>query len=343
MITGFKISQQGAGHITSGLPNQDSADARTILPGCGPFPDGCLIAVTADGVGSCSNSAKGSSRAVSSALDFLTASLVKITQVDDKMMTDLLYNSFVAAWNAVEDLSYDEEMPLPSYDTTLDAVIFNGEDLYYGHSGDGGIVTVYSDGTYEMITKRHKGEEANSVIPLLAGPENWDFGKSEKSVASFAMMTDGVLDKAVVSEVYGNRVYFPFFRQALTVPINSNDECKSMQEQCAALFESTEYRDRVTDDITFLAGMESSAVEALPEIAFDQEAWDREMTAVSSRIESILYPPADGSGEEISDGTEISESVSPEKTLLKIVSEKIADVLTDKRVNAENRSTSQKK
>ena len=349
MINGFKVSQRGAGHLVSGLPNQDSADARTILPGCGPFPEGCLIAVTADGVGSCSNSAKGSSRAVSAALQFLTDALVKSVRIDDRMMNDLLYNSFVTAWNAVEDLSYDEEMPMPTYNTTLDAVVFNGSDLYFGHSGDGGIVVLFRDGTCEMITERHKGEEAGSVIPLLAGPVTWEFGKSEKSVASFAMMTDGVLDNVVDMPAFKNRVYFPFFREALTVPITGSDERKKAQKQWAALFASPEYREKVTDDITFLVGMESSAVEDLPEIAFDQEAWDRETEEVSSRIEHILYPKSDGKEAVISEGAEnpaISESSGasvPGKTLLKTVSGRIADALTDTRVKTENKSAPQNK
>ena len=51
-------------------------------------------------------------------------------------------------------------------DTTLSAVVYDGNSLVYGHAGDGGIIVRCQNGKSKTITQRQKGADGRSVRPL---------------------------------------------------------------------------------------------------------------------------------------------------------------------------------
>lgn len=283
MLIGLNLSRQGQSHEASGIPCQDSSDTRYLTSKAGAK---WVVCAVADGVGSCSNSQYGSETAVSSALSYVTQYFNGNNPSDDQIMI-MMEEAFQYAADCIIDKADEMQMPPLTFDTTLTVALFDGETMYFGHCGDGGIVVLYYDGQYEMITHRHKGEEASSVYPLRFKGE-WEFGKSEKKVASAALMTDGVLDNAVSGQILNNRVYFPFFRPMMTAKItfDSSEEDKLDAERNEAMqsllkfieneLMSSDYRSRVRDDLSFAMLMDTELVCNLPSIEFDQAKWDED-------------------------------------------------------------------
>ena len=255
MLTHFSITQQGKRHIEKNVPCQDFSVSRRIE--LSRFGRQIVIAAVADGVGSCEFSQFGSATAVQSFLNCVEHNLQeRIPELSDENMLKLIKYSFNYALSQVEKEAEDRELPFLEFDSTLTGIVYDGSTLWYGHIGDDGVVVLYSDGSYEMITKRHKGEEAHSLFPLRE-VDLWQFGKSSKEVASCVLMTDGVLDHCVDVESMGNRVYFPFLEPALTEIAYTDEDAEKQRldwdEYLAGKGSYAEnFRDKVTDDISFV-------------------------------------------------------------------------------------------
>ena len=289
-IYAYAISQQGSAHVLAGQPCQDASATTWVLSSDGVT--GYQISAIADGVGSCLLSQRGSAEAVEKVTEYLSSELQNMTDPDDTGILTLLEQAFNYAEEDVEILADREMMSVLEYDTTLTVTVYRGDgSLWYGHSGDGGVVALYADGTYGMLTHRHKGDEANSVFPLRF-QEDWEFGKASKPAAAFAMMTDGVLDAHVGNELYDNRVYFPFFKLVLTALPESGAENEMHREHMAGILSSSEFRRRVTDDITLVRVMNSVLVTLLPSVEFDMEKWEQQTREVNERIQQELEESA---------------------------------------------------
>jgi hypothetical protein len=81
--------------------------------------------------------------------------------------------------------------------------------LYYGHSGDSGIVALTIDGLYEKVTEQQRDEDSR-VFPLFF-EDKWVFGQFAKKVCSVFLATDGMLE-----------TLFPFLIRNETVNIHVN-------------------------------------------------------------------------------------------------------------------------
>lgn len=76
----------------------------------------------------------------------------------------------------------------------MSAVIYNGKKIIYAHAGDGGIIVRQTNGIVKPVTKRQKGADGTSVIPLRAGEHSWEIGTYSGNVAAVLLVTDGMLD-----------------------------------------------------------------------------------------------------------------------------------------------------
>lgn len=292
MLTHFSITQQGKRHIEKNIPCQDfSASKRMELSRLG-----CqiVIAAVADGVGSCEFSQFGSATAVQSFLNCVEYNLQeKIPELSDENILKLIKHSFNYALSQIEKKAEDCELPFLEFDSTLTGIVYDGSTLWYGHIGDDGVVVLYSDGSYEMITKRHKGEEAHSLFPLRE-VDLWQFGKSSKEVASCVLMTDGVLDHCVDVESMGSRVYFPFLEPALTEIASTDEDAEKQRldwdEYLAGRGSYAEnFRDKVTDDISFVVVQNPNLLKVIPPIQFDFDKWDEDTARRKKELDDALY------------------------------------------------------
>ena len=287
----FAITQQGQSHIQAGTNCQDFSDVKQITPE--KLGHTVTVGAIADGVGSCEFSEDGSKIAVTNVLSFIEREAADLETLDDDRILAILKNAYRKALEAVEEFAEKEELPFLEFDTTLTTVFYVDDGtVYLGHIGDDGIVAMYTDGTYEMATDRLEGEESNSVIPL-SETGAWEFKKLEKKAAALVLVTDGVLDMAVGSKNFSNRVFLPFFAPALLNPMSTDEEADQMknfwEEYLGGRTDAGKaFRRTVTDDITFELIQIPELVGTLPEIHFDEDAWNAQSAAYQKKVDAVL-------------------------------------------------------
>lgn len=182
----YKVNLPGPYHIKNGIPCQDAYCIRET-------PDGIVVAAVADGLGSETHSDKGAKIASSFVVTFCKQHYKP--EMTENEVVSLLRRAYTKAYALVEKTASDEGNDVDQYDCTLCTVIYDGKNLYYGQSGDSGIIVGSNDGAYYKITEQQRDEDGN-VYPLCFGPEYWDFGKVKGNVVSVMLMTDGVWDQA---------------------------------------------------------------------------------------------------------------------------------------------------
>lgn len=287
MIRTFNITQQGESHIKKELPCQDYSSTKHMTH----LDQEIVIAAVSDGVGSCQYSQIASKVAVESFLECISHNIVnKVEEFSEKTILPIIKHAFHYSLSEIYKTSEKDELPFIEYDCTLTGVVYVENTLYFGHIGDDGIVALYSNGNYEMITERHKGEEANSVFPLRE-VDKWQFDTCENIVSS-VLMTDGVLDFCVDSIAMNNRVFFPFLEPALTE--TEKDEKEQLSEWENYLAGKSEdfpdFREIVTDDITIVViqNVDKLKKMELP-VPFDNKKWEEDTLKRKEELDKVLY------------------------------------------------------
>ncbi len=285
-ISIFGFSQKGESHITSGKPCQDRSAARFLS-------DSCVIAAVADGVGSCALSDYGADTAVRTSLDYLEEQLTPYLKDPDfrpdaPLMGRVLREMMRHAYDQVERRAEEMEQMLFSFQSTLTVAVYTGATLFFAHAGDDGIVVVNDEGKYEMVTSRHKGEEASSVYPLQNTP-TWQFGMVDH-VIGFILATDGVLDAFVRSEAENNRIYYPFIEPAFSAPLSNKEATADACSDWYTYMQSPAYRSSVTDDLSFVCVVNQEAKKTAKSPEFDISEWNKASEDYEMRKKSALYP-----------------------------------------------------
>lgn len=180
-----------------------------------------------------------------------------------------------------EEANINQQLPY-SYQTTLTIAIYDGNNLYYGHIGDDGIVALTSSGKLLMITTRNKGDEASSVYPLQAGKKMWEVGKCIEPIDGFMMATDGILDSVVMSERQNNRVYYPFMAPAF----NRTDNIE-IGKLYAKTMQDSEFMQEITDDMTIVFVKNERVKNNL--YRFDEKKWNDESKYYEKQLNKTLY------------------------------------------------------
>lgn len=242
----YGTSLIGTSHIKKGTVCQDSHKAILLR-------NGWAIGCVADGVGSAKHSEIASKMAVDIVIDFCNEKIDKHFEFNNCLT--ILKDAYELANNSISKYVEENKDNVADYDTTLSVVIFNGEKIAYGHSGDGGIVGLLMDGKYERITHPQKAEDGVCVIPLRAGKESWQFGICDNDYSSVLLATDGVYDtffpyllKGQANEVYVPLIQFFMDNNFFKVSKKNVDELLKSKEE----FLNSESYSSVTDDKTVL-------------------------------------------------------------------------------------------
>lgn len=183
MLYSYQVNIAGPGHVLRDIPCQDSCavwcdDAGSIV-----------IAAVADGLGSERYSQVGSQVAAETFVSWCRAHLAACegAQALEAMMREAYY----ACYDAVAARAAEMGESVTEFDSTLCTAIFNGDALFWGQSGDSGLVACLNDGTYVPVTAMQRDEQGR-VFPLCFD-DHWEFGHLE-GVATCLLATDGVLE-----------------------------------------------------------------------------------------------------------------------------------------------------
>lgn len=285
-LLGF--SSRGESHKEKNLPGQDANCIKVVNSN-----HNTVIASIADGVGSAALSHYGSSIATKTATDYLARIFhtSDIRNMADQEIGDHIREAMRKACEEVKKEAELKQQLEYSYQSTLTIAIYDGDNLYFGHIGDDGIVALTKKGELQLITERHKGEEASSVYPLQAGENKYQVRKLT-DVDGFVMATDGVLDAFVKNEYEGNRVYYPFIEPALkgnpgTIRKTQEDFVTSAQDWLEYMNSPT-IRKQITDDITFVACVNPERILQNP-YKFDDIKWKKDDQTYTSKRNAALY------------------------------------------------------
>ena len=199
MIFKYEYSATGSSHLSKGVTkNQDAKKVETA-------ENGWIVAAVADGVGSCKYSDVASDIAVNTSI---RVCLEGINADGDKCdLLKVIEKAFSQAEREIDERSLAEGHLITDYDTTLSLVVYDGKQVTFGHSGDGGIIGLTTAGDYVKITTPQK-KEGVYVIPLREGKDSWIINRADGEFASVLLATDGIYD-----------IFFPYLLKGQPVEV----------------------------------------------------------------------------------------------------------------------------
>ena len=248
----YGTSIVGSSHIKNGTVCQDSHRISVLK-------NGWIVAAIADGVGSAIHSEIASKMAVDVAVSFFEERIDNATLLSDAL--ELLPQAYANAENRIERFSEELGHSITEYDTTLSVVVYDGDNIVYGHSGDGGIVALTIEGLYVPITKPQKADDGICVIPLRAGANHWEFGIEHGKFVSVLLATDGVYDTFFPYLLKGqkNEVYVPLIRYFMDNNwLNISDDNFNDVKKSRLDFLDSDVYQPVTDDKTIVVLLNST-------------------------------------------------------------------------------------
>lgn len=284
MIFSYGFSLIGPTHVELQTVCQDANYIKKIN-------ESLAIAAVADGLGSCEYSDVGSKVAVHTSVDYCAEHYITSRPDEDVFRT--IRESFQKAFNEIELVARQNSHDLDQYDTTLTLAIFDKGVLFYGHSGDGGIIALSDDGLYEKTTTE-QNDEFGYVYPLIFGPTKWEIAKWPKKVASVMLLTDGMLKPffPVYIKDQNPSIYVAltkFFMDPESLQIAANGEESSgwrIQEFVAGI-----PKEQVDDDKTVLVLTDTVIQTKLqPPEYYEEPDWDKLVKKFRNEWNKKAYP-----------------------------------------------------
>jgi len=280
VILKYEYTAVGSSHISKGAPNQDAIKAE--LAG-----NGWVVAAVADGVGSCKYSDDASALAVDISVRVCLDEINASGGNCDLLQT--IEKAFAQAELEIDKLSLSRGHYITDYDTTLSLVVYDGKNITYGHSGDGGIIGLNNAGEYIKITTPQK-KEGIYVIPLRQGKDSWVIGRAEGEFASVLLATDGVYD-----------IFFPYLLRGQPADVYvrliryfmDNNVMQLSEENVDAIYkERADYLDSsacasITDDKTVLVLVNGNIMPAIRDDGYYAEP---DWAALQLEWEKKAYP-----------------------------------------------------
>ena len=280
----YGASLIGSSHIKKGSVCQDSNKAFRLS-------NGWLVAAVADGVGSAKHSEIASKLAVDTVVEICNDRINKHTKFSE--LQSIILDAYKDAEKRIEDYADQQGDSITEYDTTLSMVIYDGEKIAYGHSGDGGIVGLSVNGEYLKITNPQKAEDNICVIPLRAGEQHWVIGACEERLASVLLATDGIYDTFFPYLLRGQEVevYVPLIRFFMDNNcMEINDENLADIEKSRIEFLQSPAYSSVTDDKTVLVVFNQKIMPSIKEESYYAEPnWEKLQLEWNKKAYPHLY------------------------------------------------------
>ena len=281
MLHVYGASVVGAWHVKASVPCQD-AHASWVSD------DGALAAaVASDGLGSERFSDIGSKIASQAAVAYCRDHAVAGASPEE--MLKVLRGAYQAASDAVCDKADEMEEPAGEFDETLVMALLDGDKLFWGQSGDSGLVAGMADGTYRLVTTQQRDEEGR-VFPLCFD-DHWEFGVLE-GVSTVLLCTDGLLDGVFAPPILAANAGCPINRAMARMFLHPQpDDAEHLDEverQLAAYLEACP--PEVTDDdktVVVIFGDEPPASQ--PDDYYAEPNWEE----VRRRARKHLYAPSE--------------------------------------------------
>jgi len=306
MLIAYGMSIVGTSHVGKNAPCQDSHRYELL-------ENGWMAVAAADGVGSAKHSEVASKMACDTFIETCKACITDKTQRTD--LKDIIKKAYIEADQHIKDHVYQIGDVITDYDTTLSVVIFDGKQIVYGHSGDGGIVVLTTSGDYIKVTEPQKAEDGICVIPLRAGEEYWEFGECDAEVASVLLATDGVYDNFMPYLLRGQPVelYIPLIRWFMdNNAIGITAENREQVEESRKKFLCGDSCRAITDDKTIVVAFNADVVPALKDDSYYAEPdWGKLQEIWNRKAYPHLYKDKASSEEE---KESLKEDVSSEST-----------------------------
>lgn len=198
VIYTYGFTQRGIAHAKHNIVCQDAHAIRVIN-------DNLCIAAVADGLGSELYSDIASRIAVDIAVEVCSEEINENKNDVDIIKT--IKNAFTKSLEAIQMRAIQDQRDVNQYDTTLSLAVLKANNLFFGHSGDSGIIALGQDGKFYNVTRQQRDDEGR-VFPLCFGEKYWNFGKFDNNVVSVLLATDGMYE-----------LFFPVYLKEETVNI----------------------------------------------------------------------------------------------------------------------------
>ena len=288
----------GPYHIKNNMVCQDSYYIKKIN-------ESITIAAVADGLGSEKFSDIGSKIAAKVAVEHCIKNYNR--NLSDDEVKKMINNAFVSGYKSILEEAASAGEDEDEYDTTLSLVIFDKTKLYFGQSGDSGIVVLLDTGEY--IKSEEQNDEYGNVYPLCSGPNVWQFGKAEGNVVSVMLMTDGVL-KRICPKIlkYDERninVNVPFAESFLRRDETSDDAVDLFQTSLREFLEKYP-EEKIDDDKTVIIIFNDDInAKYMDEYYYKAPDWDK---LRKSSLDNLNQNDNDNS--DLTESSECSESLT---------------------------------
>jgi len=189
MIYTYQACMAGPYHMEHDIPCQDACQVKKN--------GDIVVAAVADGLGSELHSDVGAAVASQVATEHC-AEKIAAGMMKEEVLA-VIKESFELAYEAVVTVARskaepEEEYPEDEYDCTLCLAVYDGTTLYYGQSGDSGMVARMKDGSYVKVTEQQR-DGWGRVFSLCFGEDEWMIDQLEGEVDAVMLMTDGVWEE----------------------------------------------------------------------------------------------------------------------------------------------------
>jgi hypothetical protein len=253
--------------------------------------EGIAIGVVADGLGSAAHSDEASKLASFVAMTYLSAHLVE-SHPSIETVFAALKNAYSCAKESVEMLARISNYNLYDCDTTLATAVLIDDTLFFGQSGDSGIIALQADGHYAKITEE-QNDDYGRVYPLSFGEDWWVFGKHPEPVVSALVTSDGFLGFVCnpLLEDYSEGLYIPALHHLMDYSAEKTDITNEDGDARLANYVDSLPNDMTNnDDVTLVVLVGNTNAIHLDSTYYQDPDWGELLSIWHRKHDHELYP-----------------------------------------------------